>query len=59
MLNIYNYFFEKYICPLFDMRVYPFEFMDEMYCYDLDNDIDIPIQENKKIDYDYSNKQTV
>ena len=34
MSNIYNYlkqFLEKYIYPFFDVKIYPFEFMDDMY----------------------------
>jgi hypothetical protein len=37
MSNIYNYckhFLEKYIYPLFDVNIYPFEFMEAMYSYD-------------------------
>lgn len=31
MSNIYNLFLETYIYPFFDIKIYPFEFMDNMY----------------------------
>ena len=39
MSNIYYYckqFLEKYLYPLFDVKIYPFEFMDAMYSCDFD-----------------------
>jgi hypothetical protein len=55
MSNIYNcwkYFLEKYIYPLFDVRVYPFDLMDYMYFSDSDFESDVssilPEKEDKK-----------
>lgn len=50
MSNIYDYckyFLEKYLYSFFDMRVYPFEFMDAMYSCDLDFEI-LKKEEKKK-----------
>lgn len=53
MSNIYDYciqFLEKYLYPLFDVKIYPFEFMDAMYSSDLDFDFETDIlkKEEKK-----------
>ena len=51
MSNIYNYciqFLEKYIYPLFDVNIYPFEFMDTMYEIEEIMDIVAMPNEDKK-----------